>query len=378
MKKVILIRNAAYHDFGGGERLPIFLAEYLNKHGYEAVVISSSPKILHFAHSNKLRTISGLWWQRQNWSGLNLLFLPLYIGWQIILYFWYFFIFVKENPNIVHVQSKDDFIAATFAAKTLAKKVIWTDHADLKHIWKNIGIWYKNPVGKIVYLASFLANKIVAVSQSEKELISSCLPINSPVLNKMILIYNGIEDKIKLYPKLKQNKVFTYVIANRLVTDKGIGETVDAFNALSSEHDNVTLKILGSGPEEERFKKNAKGNYKITFFGHLEDPLQEMSSSDVFLQPTYHEAFSVVLVEASMLGLPIIATNVGGNPELISNKKNGILVKARSSNDLYKAMEQLYRDEKLRITIAKEARKTYESKFDFNIIAKKYVDIYEK
>jgi glycosyltransferase involved in cell wall biosynthesis len=104
-----------------------------------------------------------------------------------------------------------------------------------------------------------------------------------------------------------------------------------------------------------------------------------MNSLDVLLHPTYHESFSITLLEASMFGLPIITTDVGGNPEIIINNKTGLLVSPKDEISLFKAMEKLYKSKELRDTLGKNARKQYLDKFNFDDIVKKsYLKIYEK
>jgi glycosyltransferase involved in cell wall biosynthesis len=247
-KRVIIIRNAKSYDFGGGERFPVFLADIIAESDFDPIIISRSPKLLNFARDNKIRTIRGWWWSWQNWSGKFALLSPFYIVWQIILTGWYLVIFIRNKPDIIHIQSKDDFIAATWAGRLLGKRVIWTDHADLKHIWKNIGIWYKNPIGKLACLTAKHANAITVVSESERTLVSDNLSPNSPIRQKLHVIYNGIIDVSSKYKNTGDNKIFTFCTVSRLVTYKGISEMIDAFVKFSKEYPDSKLIIIGDGP----------------------------------------------------------------------------------------------------------------------------------
>jgi glycosyltransferase involved in cell wall biosynthesis len=85
------------------------------------------------------------------------------------------------------------------------------------------------------------------------------------------------------------------------------------------------------------------------------------------------------IVEASMLGLPIIATIAGGNPEIIKDRKTGMLVEVKNSDALFEAMEVLYKDKTLRDKLGKAAREQYLEKFNFDDIVKnQYIPLYEK
>ena len=377
-KHVIIIRNANNYDFGGGERFPVFVADILKNLDFIPLIVSRSPKLLAFAHSRGIKTVHGWWWPRQNWSGKSALLFPVYLGWQLVLTLWYLGLFLRKNPDVIHIQSKDDFIAATLAGRLSGKRVIWTDHADLKHIWKNIGVWNKNPVGKLVYLAAKHAHSITVVSESERRLVSDNLPQDSPVRKNLQVIYNGVIDLGSNYTAKSDGGEFTYCVASRLVTDKGIKEVIDAFTKLSKDKPDVRLLLLGDGPEADRFKTYTKGNQNITFLGHQNNPFTYISNADVFVHPTYHEGFSVALVEASMLSRPIIATAVGGNVEIIHDRETGLLVPPKDVPALYEAMKLLYEDKELRQSIAKNARIQYEKRFQFDqTMQEGFIPLYE-
>ena len=376
--KIIIIRNAAKTDFGGGERFPVFLAMALKNAEWQPIIISRSQKLLEFADTNAVAHRRGWWWPRQNWSGLKVLLVPFYIVWQIVLYFYYLVLFLRFRPSVVHLQSKDDFIAGTFAAKTLGIHVVWTDHADLKHVWQNLRTWYKNPVGKIVYLAAQLADTITVVSKSEEQLVKEHLKKSSRINNKILVVYNGVFDQQDAYgEKSKKPNLVRFVIASRLVKDKGIHEAVSAFTELKEESNNVSLTILGDGPDRADLEAMS-GAENVTFLGHAKDPLQYLHDADVFVHPTYHEGFSVALVEAGMMSLPIIATSVGGNVEIINDHKTGLLVPARDSRSLHEAMRELLNNETLRRELGTNARKQYIRRFQFDkIVNEQFIPIYK-
>lgn len=379
-KSVIIIRNATKYDFGGGERFPVFLASSLQANGWQPTIISRSSKLLDFAQQNSVHTLRGWWWTQQNWSGIRATFFPLYVLWQLLLCVYYMVIFTRLQPGVVHLQSKDDFIAGTFAARLFGGRVVWTDHADLKHIWLNHNVWYKNPVGKLVYFAARYAHTITVVSESERKLVTSNLPSVSPVLSKIITIHNGVFDRRSDYTTRKPSPstAVHFVIASRLVIDKGITEAVSAFSQLRNKYPKARLSVLGDGPDAEHFK-GLPGASAVNFLGHVEQPLDYLAHADVFIHPTYHEGFSVALVEAAMMSLPTIATSVGGNMEIIQHEKTGLLVRTKDSQDLFDAMERMLISPMLRTQIGTAARKQYEERFEFNtIVRNQFIPVYEE
>lgn len=97
--KTILIRNAAATDFGGAERVPVFLARELKALGVEALVVSGSKKLLNFAKSHNVTNLRSPWLPLQNWSGIRALLFPIYLVWQLLLYAYYFALVRNETPR---------------------------------------------------------------------------------------------------------------------------------------------------------------------------------------------------------------------------------------------------------------------------------------
>lgn len=365
-KRVLIIRNAYYYDFGGAERYAVNLGYELNKQGWEAIIVSRSKKILEYAKKNKVRSIQGWWWSKQNWSGKHVLLLPIYFVWQVFVFFWYSYQIIKLRPAIIHPQSRDDFIVATLAGRLFRKSVIWSDHADLKYVLKNLNVFYKNPVGKMVYFASRLAKKVIVVSNQELLLINE---VTAPRrLNNTKLIYNGITNQ-KAVPKRNFGKTTTvFALTSRLVKTKGIGEVIEASKMLERKGYDHRVLLIGEGPEEAIFRKQA--GESIVFMGYPDDALSYVSGADVFIHPSYNEAFSLSLVEAAMLGMPTIATEVGGNPEIIKNRETGILIKPKDTLSLYSAMEYAIKNPALLEKHGRTLRKSYEKDFQFDRIVK--------
>ncbi|MDB5160734.1 MAG: glycosyl transferase group 1 [Candidatus Saccharibacteria bacterium] len=374
-KKVLIVRNAYRYDFGGGERVPVNLADVLSRNGYKPTIVSRSPKLLEYAASKDLQTVHGWWWARQNWSGPRVLLSPAYFIWQILLTAWYLGLLTRLRPDVVHPQSKDDFIAATIAAKLLGKRVIWSDHADLKYVYLNDKVWYKNPIGKLVKLCSRGAYAIILTSQNDKRQVEETLGVKTD--DKYKVIYNGIFDRPELLNKKHDGNKVIFAATSRLVTAKGIGELIEAFEQIDQDFP-AELWLFGEGPEEKKFVAQAAGHSGIKFKGFPEDTLEQVAKADIFVHPSYLEGFSISLIEAAMLGKPIIACNVGGNPELVKDGINGILIPACNSGALASAMKKLATDKTLKEKYGKAARKTYEGNFVFeNIIKEQYLPLYE-
>lgn len=377
-KRALLIRNANSFDFGGAERFVVALAKELNKNDWEATVVSRHRQIAIHAKEQGVPFIKGHWLKHQDFSGWRIALTPFYALWQLMLISWYKQLIRETKADVIHPQGRDDFIAATIAGKACGIKVVWTDHADLKHIYKNVPDPVKNPGGKWVNRESRKADAITMVSHSEENLVKESLHTEA-LPNNYHVIYNGVLDrKVKPVERTKdEQKAVIFGVTSRLVTAKGIGELIEAFQNLDTKKD-VRLWIIGDGPEAAEFRKMAAGNNHIVFKGFQEDALPYLAACDVFVHPTHHEGFSLSIVEAAMLGKPMLATDVGGNPEIVHDKENGLLVPAKDALALKNAMQTLAEDSKLRTTYGKSARKTYLKQFKWDTIVKeKFIPLYE-
>ncbi len=374
---VILIRNAYGYDFGGGEKFPVSLATELRSDGYSPLIISRSEKLLNCAKQENIRHINGWWWSKQDWGGNSIILFPIYCLWELFVAIWYMYIILRYKASVVHPQSRDDFISATIASRLLGKRVIWTDHADLKYVYTNLKIWHKNPVGKLVYFFSRYAHAVTLVSESEKKLITKSIGRDLP--KNYTVIHNGISiNQITPHKELLKDNYVIFAATSRLVTSKGIGELITAFASAQKSISNIKLRLYGEGPEENKFREMAKGNKQIEFCGFPKDTLSRIAVCDVFVHPSYHEGFSLSLIEAAKLSLPIIACKVGGNPEIIKNNVNGLLIAPKDSEALSQAMIRLAKDKNLRRKFGDAAHERFLQEFVLEkIVKERFIPLYE-
>lgn len=372
-KTILLIRNAAKADFGGAETYQVSLAKTLKGLDYNPIIVTRSNKLLRYANQHKIQTIRGWWWNHQNWSGNMIFLFPLYMLWQIVLILWYILLILKTKAMSVHIQSRDDFIAATIAGKITRRKVVWTDHMDLRYILQNVSSPIRNPVGHLVLWVGSLANHIILISKNERRLVTSHFKNSSFWRKQITLVYNGVEDQYPSpYPKKNQN-VFSFCLASRIVKNKGIGEAINAFKILQSRPDlkkKVRLDIYGDGNDLVAFKNMARNAKNIVFHGHQDDAIKKIAQANVYMLPSYQEGFSIALLEATMLGKAIIASNVDSNPEIIHNEETGLIVPVRNPIHLAEAMFRLATDKDLVSSLERNARESYRRNFILEHIVK--------
>ena len=383
-KTVLVIRNAARADFGGAETYSVSLSILLEKNGFSPIVVTRSNKLLAHAKENDIRTKKCWWLPYQNWSGWRNLLTPMYVLWQLVLTVQYIYIIILTKADVLHIQSRDDFIAATLAGKVLRKRVVWTDHMDLRYVFQNIALPFRNIVGKLVFMAGKLADKIILISINEHRLVTNHFKHKEDLGDKIVIVRNGVIDSFGKDETTDDSASnFIFCLASRIVTNKGIYEAIEAFKILKKSRTSelirkCLLEIYGDGPEIDRFKKFASDEPSINFHGHQQDILSKVNRSDVYILPSYQEGLSIALLEATMLGKAIIATNVDSNPEIVHDGETGLLIAPHNVKSLESAMHKLITDKSLRLKLERNARKNYLDNFNLStIVAKEIIPLYE-
>ena len=189
-----------------------------------------------------------------------------------------------------------------------------------------------------------------------------------------------------LQEKIKGNFVFLFV--GRLVKDKGINELVEAFTRLQKEGvKNIKLLLVGKfeeklDPLKQETIKEINYNPDIITVGEVEDVRPFYSVSDVFVFPSYREGFPNTVLEAGVMGLPQIVTDINGSNEIIKDNWNGLIVPPRRTDDVWNAMKRLMSDDKLRKKLAGNAREMvadrFEQKYIWSELLKTYNSLVEK
>ena len=191
---------------------------------------------------------------------------------------------------------------------------------------------------------------------------------------KVLLVPNAID--LSSLPKQKEKLYEKQVIyAGRLSKEKGILDLLEMSKKLP---DDTHLLILGSGPEEEKVKEAAKSHPNIHFMGYQprERTISLIRGSDLLIQPSIVEGISSTLLEAMACKIPVIATNVGGNKEILEHGKTGILVELHSPTKILEETLDLLSNREKSSSLMEEAFNRVQ-KYDWSHVGNLYLRIYE-
>jgi len=295
-------------------------------------------------------------------------FREIKIGW------WLFKFFRQERPDIIHLNSsKISGLAALAgrlvnlswlltalprrpAGKSYKLKAIFTVHGWAFN--EERPRWQKKIIASFHWLTIILCHQTIAVSQ-----ITLNQAKNWPLVNnKLKLIYNGLTEPIfysrlearkKLMPDLSPDTVWLGTIAE-LHRNKGLDVLIEAFARLAPNYPNLNLLIIGEGEERERLAMHIARHHltnRIHLLGQVPEAARYLKAFDIFTLPSRTEALPYAVLEAGLASLPVVATRVGGIPEIIKNGETGLLVPPADpvalSNSLKTLLPERYRESTL-------------------------------
>lgn len=181
---------------------------------------------------------------------------------------------------------------------------------------------------------------------------------NFPNMNIQV-VSNFYDQELDKPLAMKEIGKINILYLSNIMKSKGIFELIDAFEDLSSRHEDVYLNIAGGfiadeymniNEIKEKFLEKIKNNSNITYIGKVfgDEKIKLLQKSDIFVLPSYYksEAFPISILEAMRCGNAIITTNYKFLPEVIK-ENNGILVTIKSVEDLINALEKISLDEKI-------------------------------
>ncbi len=281
----------------------------------------------------------------------------------------------RTKPDLISLHSSKAGIIGRLAAVGTRVPVLFTAH----------GWAFANGVSKkqqqlycfIERLMAPLANKIITVSNQDKEL---ALKYNVASKEKQVVIHNGMPEIYLNEPAYS----FCSMQGIRLISVARFSEQKDhktLFLALSKLSNKCwTLKLIGKGPLLEDYKNLARELNiadRIEFLGERNDVAEHLSSSDIFLLISNWEGFPRSILEAMRAGLPVIASDVGGSAESVSDNETGYLIPRGDVDVLTQKLEVLFANEDIRIRMGKAGRASFVANFTFDAMYNKTKALYQ-
>lgn len=283
-----------------------------------------------------------------------------------------------KKANCVLVHSHDAHAAAVSAMAASRAKV------PIRVISRRVDFPLKdNYFSKIKYHREI--DRIIAISEGVKKVLLS----SGIDKNKISVIPSGIDytpfeniaSRDYLHRELGFNDDdFLVGIVAHLADHKGHKYLIEAAGILKEKAPQIKLIIVGKGPLrmelDEQVKKTDVDDI-VFFLGFREDVPRILASLDLFVLSSYLEGLGTSIMDAMASRLPVVATEVGGIPELVTHEKTGLLVPPRDPRALAEAILKLYRDRKLAASYGEEGYRVVHEKYSSRAMAKKIIKEYE-
>ncbi len=365
-KLLILITKS---NFGGAQRYVYDLARSL-KDRYELVVACGG---------------EGLMKKRLGEAGIRTISIP-FLGRNInifkdaALYFWLAALFYRERPAVLHVNSSKVGGVGSFVGRIMGiKNIVFTAHAWAFN--ENRSALAKGAIMFFHWFTVVLAHRTIAVSEAVRKQMAH-LPF---MAKKISVVHLGLESFEPLPRTLARVQLgipadkFAIGTIAELHPVKGLEYALEAVETLPFD---CSYTIIGSGDlkENREQKINAKTILKIRakLAGFVPDAARYLTAFDVFLLPSLSEAFGYVLLEAGYSNVPVIATAVGGIPEIIEDTKSGILIHSKNAREIANSLTFLQGDASMREKLAKGLHDKVCGEFSLDRMVAATVAIYQK
>jgi len=155
---------------------------------------------------------------------------------------------------------------------------------------------------------------------------------------------------------------------------------LSAFKQISTQYTKTRLLIIGDGPLRENIEQQCKDlgiTDKVIFTGFKVEPQQYLKCMDIFLLPSFSEGTSMTLLEAMSFSKPCVVTDVGGNPEIVINKKTGIVIPNDNQSELTNACIFLLRNKIMQIKYGKAGQQRFSELFLVSKMIDQFENLYQ-
>ena len=284
----------------------------------------------------------------------------------------------RERTEVIHTHNKQPFIDGTLGGMIArSRTIVHTDHGRTfpdkrRYLFAE-------------WVMSHFVYKIAVVSDKTGEDLIRYEKIRR---QKIITVPNGVDQRLFeewTEPEAKKRELGIsgrypiLGIGARLVEVKGIEYLLGAVSKLRERYPLILLIIAGTGPWEGRLKAVARElgiDDHVAFLGVRRDMHELLRAFDLYVLPSLSEGMPLALLEAMAAGCPVVATKVGGVPDVIADGYNGMLVEPRDKDALAKAILGVMEDDEKRNRFRERGRLLYEQRYSATAMTKRYEKLY--
>jgi L-malate glycosyltransferase len=282
-----------------------------------------------------------------------------------------------HHASVMHCHHYSPFVYGSLARISGAKcRMVFTEHGRLSDAQPSL----KRRAANVFF--SRFADRVFTVSEDlRRHLVQEGFSADA-----VGVIYNGIDvgprgngaasNRIREQLNVSPSALIVGSVG-RLDPVKDLGTLLKAMADIRRNH-SAELIMIGDGPERGRLQASAVENgleHHVHFLGYRSDAREWLAACDVYVNTSVSEGISLTILEAMAAGLPVIATRVGGTPEIL-DATCGILVPVRDPQAVAAALVQLAREPERRRQLGHAARVRVEERFTLERMIQQYCDVY--
>ena len=368
-------------NWGGAQRYVFDLATSLPPETFEIMVVSGGDGILNKKlHDFSIRTISVPSMRRD-----------ISFASDLKTFFAFYRIFRTEKPNTIHLNSPKAAGFGSLAGRLAGiKKIITTVHGFAFN--EPRPFYQKLLIKFFTWITMILSHKVIVIANREYEQARKFWFIKK----KIVLISLGIkpipnllkaDDARREIGKIigvsLQNKIINKIIVGTIAElhpNKGLPYLIDAMSEVIKKHPDTTSVIIGDGQERNNLIdqiKNRGLDKSVFLAGFIDNAPDFLNAFDIFVLPSLKEGLPYVLLEAGLASLAIIATNVGGIPDIIKNNETGFLIPPKNTQSLAEAISFLIDNKDKREAVSRSLQVNIKSQFSFEKMLEETIKLYQ-
>jgi len=280
------------------------------------------------------------------------------------------------KPDLIHIHGTRAGSLGRLAAIGLNIPVIYTEHLWTKEF--HLDNKFLNFIHFFGYwFLDLFTNLNIAVSGAVKEfLIDAGISRDS----KVKIIYNGIEPPRHSADIFQHDEILIGTVGT-LNQNKGMQFLIRAMPHIRKEFPTAKLEIIGDGPYKKHLMWEAKVQKlgdNVKFIGFVADVEKYLAKFDCYVQPSLSESFGLAIVQAMSLGLPVVATETGGIPEIITHGITGFLIPPQKPKIIAESVIEILRNRERARKMGQTARKEVQIKFNLKDMISELEQVYEQ
>lgn len=281
------------------------------------------------------------------------------------------------RPTIIHSHRYKENILNYLASRGYRHiKLIATQHGMPEISQNKQLLKYRLTNASNLLLLSRFFHTTVAVSQEMKSLLTKHYGFNK---EKTTIIHNGISIPESIKPRNRER--FYVGSAGRLFPVKNYPLMIDIAQRVVQKRDDIDFLLAGDGPQkillQEQIKKKGLQD-RFMLAGHVDNMADFYQGLHLFLNTSLHEGLPMSVLEAMSFGIPVIASNIGGIPEIITNGKDGYLLPEPDPNLFAEKCLKIFENDNIRKILSNNARKQIIHSFSTQAMSARYFELYNK